>query len=571
MTADTIDITLPNYGTLRGSVDSKRQVAIFRNVPFAHAPERWRVAVKPKPWTDIRDATVQGPVSPHIRTENLQIDLIPQEYNTIGSSTNPLHQFGVHHSEEEGLNSNIFVPLSALKEGSIPVPVLAFIYGGSFRTGNARKFVEYSVQLGRPTVVVVPNYRMAAFGFLASKELQEDMDEYVRNSPISVPLYDQSVGNWGLQDQKIAFEWIRESIAAFGGDSKNVTAFGQSVGAISLHYHIVLPSHYGLFDRAILQSGAIGTMSTGTVTQVGQPIFDRLIEILGIPPSLSGPDKVKRLRAVPIDELTRASDEAGPRFGYRPFHDGGKILPFNIPVESWADRPTSYDPGLKAVLIGANKDEGYSLDADFGECNLKTWSRLINSFVPSPELVPLYEAAYGVPKTDEDVRRIMTEHLGDIVFHYPIERAVDALVQVKKTRGEGEGHPFSLERYHFEIATQETLKDHPLSGSMHGGELLYVFNPPMNEQIFTNKELAAALEVQKRWITFAYQQPLISNTGKGTSADKDEAIVLTRDYNVEVGKGRLLSEKVVSLWNAVLEHRLREIQESLDTSIPREE
>lgn len=60
MTADTIDITLPNYGTIRGSVDTERQVAVFRNVPYAHVPERWRVAVKAQPWFDVHDATVQG-------------------------------------------------------------------------------------------------------------------------------------------------------------------------------------------------------------------------------------------------------------------------------------------------------------------------------------------------------------------------------------------------------------------------------------------------------------------------------------------------------------------------------
>jgi para-nitrobenzyl esterase len=58
--AKTINITLPNYGTIRGSVDTQRQVAIFRNVPYAHAPVRWRVAVKPQPWTGVRDATIQG-------------------------------------------------------------------------------------------------------------------------------------------------------------------------------------------------------------------------------------------------------------------------------------------------------------------------------------------------------------------------------------------------------------------------------------------------------------------------------------------------------------------------------
>ncbi|KAF9313001.1 hypothetical protein BGZ91_006390 [Linnemannia elongata] len=529
MAVNTIDITLPNYGTIRGSVDIRRQIAIFRNVPFAHAPVRWRVAVKPQPWSGIRDATIQGPVPPHIPTDNLQIDLIPKEYTTIGTSTNSLHQFGVEHSEEGGLNSNIFVPLSALQEGAASVPVLAFIYGGSYRTGS-NAFPLY----GQPIVVVVPNYRMAAFGFLASKELQDDMDEYVRRSQNPIPVYNQSIGNWGLQDQKLAFEWIRENISEFGGDSKNVTAFGQSVGAISLHYHIVLPAHHGLFDRAILQSGAIGTMSTGTVEQIGQPIFDRLVEILGIPADLSGVEKVRRLREVPVEELTRASDEAGPRFGYRPFHDGGKVFPFNIPVETWADSSFSYDPNLKAVLIGANKEEGYSLDNDFGERTLKTWPHLLNSFVPSPVLVPSYEVAYGTPQ-------------------------------------QARGDAFSLERYYFEIPTQATLNSHPSSGSMHGGELLFLFNPPMNEAVFTPSELSAALEVQKRWISFAYRQPVLSDEGKATRAERDEAIVFTKEYKVEVGKGRRLSEKVMGLWDAALEVRLKDIQASLDTSVPKEE
>ncbi|KAF9922987.1 hypothetical protein FBU30_006890 [Linnemannia zychae] len=577
MTADTIDITLSNGGILRGSVDIQRQVAIFRNVPFARVPERWRAAAKAKSWTGVRDATLQGPVPPHVPTENPQIDLIPEKDATIGSSLNKLHQFGVEHSEEEGLNSNIFVPLSALEGRDVQIPVLAFIYGGSFRTGSnafplydARKFVEHSVQLGQPIIVVVPNYRMAAFGFLASKELQEDIDEYVRTSPTPIPLYDQSVGNWGLQDQKLAFEWIRENIVSFGGDHRNVTAFGQSVGSIALHHHMVLPAHYGLFDRAILQSGAIGTMWTGTVEQTGQPIFDRLIEILGIPSTLSSREKVKRLRAVPIDELTQASDEAGPRLGYRPFHDGGKIFPFNIPVETWADRPSSYDPSLKAVLIGANTNEGYGLDRDFGVNNLKTWPKLLPTFLPSPEFVPLYEAAYGIPEKDEDVNKILSEHLGDTVFYYHIERAVNSLVQVKKTRKELH-REFTVERYHFDLATEATVKDHPRSGAMHGGELLYIFNPPMNEQVFTPSELAAALETQKRWIDFAYGRHVLSDDKKSTSADKDEAIVLTRDYRVETGIGHRLSDKVLKLWDAALEVRLKGIQESLNASFPREQ
>lgn len=79
---------------------------------------------------------VCSPAPPHVPTENLHIDLIPKEYNIIGTSTNTLHQFGVGHSEEDGLNSNIFVPLSALQKGAASIPALVFIYGGSYRTGS---------------------------------------------------------------------------------------------------------------------------------------------------------------------------------------------------------------------------------------------------------------------------------------------------------------------------------------------------------------------------------------------------------------------------------------------------
>ncbi|KAF9088260.1 hypothetical protein BGX29_000375, partial [Mortierella sp. GBA35] len=197
MTAETIDITLPNYGTIRGSVDTERQVAIFRNVPYAYAPGRWRAAVKPQPWTGIRDATVQGPVPPQSAMVVPQTEMIPNKYQEIG--TNQSHQFGLEHSEHDCLNLNIFVPLSALKEGAKLIPVMTYIYGGSLRHGNnaipfynARNFVEHSVRLNQSFLVVQPNYRVAAFGFLASKELQEDMDDYVRNSPTPIPLYDQS-------------------------------------------------------------------------------------------------------------------------------------------------------------------------------------------------------------------------------------------------------------------------------------------------------------------------------------------------------------------------------------------
>ncbi|KAF9117889.1 hypothetical protein BGW39_001686 [Mortierella sp. 14UC] len=565
MADDIIDITLPNYGAIRGSIDTKRQVAIFRNVPYAHVEERWRVAIKVQPWSGIRDATVQGPVPPQGPTIIPQTEMIPDKYRHVG--TNQEHQYGLDHSEKEGLNLNIFVPLSALQKGAKPIPVMTYIYGGAYRNGNnalplydARNLVQHSVQLGQPVLVVQPNYRVAAFGFLASKELQEDMDEHVRNSSNSIPLYDQSIGNWGLQDQKLAFEWVRANIASLGGDNRNITAFGQSAGSLSLHHHMVLPAHRGLFDHAILQSAAIGALPTGTVEQEGQATFDSLVAALGIPADLPALEKVKRLRAVPTDELTRAGETATPGLEFHPFHDGGKVIPSTIPLEAWTVLPSSYDPNLQSVMIGANNDEGFGVSASLGDLSLKTWPGLFKAFAPTPELETLFNAAYGVPKKDEDITKILNVYFGDLIFLYPIERTLDALVEVAKSRQE----QFRLERYHFDLEIEKTTQALPGCGSIHGGELLYVFDPPMNEDVLTATERAAAQEVQKRWIAFANQQPVVDNHGKAASAAKGEAIVWTKDYKAEVSDGRRLGDEALAFLEVVTRAKLEKVQQGLD-------
>lgn len=425
---------------------------------------------------------------------------------------------------------------------------------------DARNFVAHSIKLNQPVLVVQPNYRLAAFGFLASKELQDDMDEYVRHSPTPISLYDQSIGNWGLQDQKLAFEWVRENVPVFGGDCRNVIAWGESAGSVSVHYHMLIPAHYGLFDHAILQSGTVGTIAAGTIELDGQKTFDNLLTNLGISLDLSGPEKLKRLRAVPMDDLTKASDVSTAGLGFKPIHDGGKLLPSTMPIQAWATLPSSYDPNLKSVLIGANKDEGFTFAMAFGDRNLTTWPQLVNKFAPSPQLLPLFESVYGVPKTDEDVVKIAADYIGDLIFQYPNEQVVDALVQLSKER-EGK---FKLERYHFDVETAKISALFPGCGSIHGSELLFVFNPPMSAAVLSESELAVAEEIQKRWIAFTNQHPVYANGDDIAHVEKDEAVIWTRDYKVEVGKGRRLSNQALVFWETVVKVKLHLIQESLD-------
>ncbi|KAG0287432.1 hypothetical protein BGZ97_007098, partial [Linnemannia gamsii] len=385
----------------------------------------------------------------------------------------------------------------------------------------ARNFVARSAELNQPVVVVAPNYRLSVFGFLASKEMQQEMDEYVRRSPIPIPDYDQSIGNWGLQDQKLAFEWVRENISALGGNARNVTAWGESAGSLSLHYHMLIPSHYGLFDHAIMQSGVVGTTSAQTVEAEGQAIFDKLLAALDIPADLDGLEKVKRLRAVSMDDLS--------------------------------------------IMIGSDRDEGSAFGLTF-EATLSAYPGIVKHFVPIQELVPLFQTAYGIPQSDAEVRELLDELIGDMLFQYPIEQVVETLLEIRKIRG---ADNFQLVRYHYNVELNLFRKLIPSLKAFHAGELPIIFGPPLSELVLTESEFRLSSEIQRHWISFAYQRPITTDDkGKVANVDKDEAIVWTEDHRVEVGRGCRVSKDVQTFWEAMNKAKLQRVQQILDNAKP---
>ncbi|KAF9120643.1 hypothetical protein BGW39_011202 [Mortierella sp. 14UC] len=462
--------------------------------------------------------------------------MLPEKYLQVG--TNPKYEFGIDQSEQDSLNMNIFVPLSALEKGAEPVPVMTWVHGGAFRNGangvplyDARNFVAHSAQLHRPVIVVTINYRVGVFGFFASKELQQEMDELVRNSTTPIPLYDQSIGNWG-------------------GNERDVTAWGESAGSFSLHYHMLIPSHFGLFDHAIMQSGVVGTMPAQTVELEGQVMFDKLLETLNI--------------SADLDALEKASETAFPITAYGPFHDGGKFMPSDMPTQTLSTFPSSYDPNIKSIMIGATRDEGSAFGLGFGEPKVAAaYPGIVEKFAPDPKLVPLFQSVYGIPETDADVFKLLNESIGDMIFHYPIEQIVDTLVQLQMERGGPK--KFSLIRYHYNVELFKMRELFPELKAMHAGELPIIFGPPLSELALNEDELRLSLEIQKRWIAFAHQQPVVAEeAGRVANAEKDEAIVWTEDYRVEVGKGRRLSKEAQVFWDNVTNFKLQKIQQDLD-------
>ena len=127
-----------------------------------------------------------------------------------------------------------------------------WMHGGALVVGesddyNPQRLVEQGV------VVVTINYRLGALGFLAHPALT--LKPPIRTA-MAMQIMRQLSGNYGIMDQQLALRWVKRNIAAFGGDPKNVTIFGESAGGLSTFSNLVSPSAKHLFDRAIVESGA---------------------------------------------------------------------------------------------------------------------------------------------------------------------------------------------------------------------------------------------------------------------------------------------------------------------------
>ncbi|KAI9442990.1 alpha beta-hydrolase [Lactarius indigo] len=200
---------------------------------------------------------------------------------------------------EDCLTLNVIAP-AYIKPGS-KLPVVVWIYGGGFEDGSSAFFdgsviVNRSIALHQPVIYVSMNYRVAAFGFLASQEVK-----------------DAKVGNLGLWDQRLALRWVQKYIHAFGGDSSKVTIWGESAGAISVSLQMLANggNTEGLFRAAFMQSGS--PTPVGDITN-GQKYYDFLVARTNCTGS---PDTLACLRAAPYEALQAAMDSTPSLFSFQ--------------------------------------------------------------------------------------------------------------------------------------------------------------------------------------------------------------------------------------------------------------
>ena len=242
-------------GRVRGAVIGAGVLA-FRGIPYAappFGPRRLRAPEPAEPWDGVREATAFGPIPPQPGT------MIPGA---------PVWSPG---DGEDVLTVNVWRPAG----GGTGLPVLVWVYGGAYTNGCADTYDPCPlVRAG--LVVVTFNYRVGFEGF-----------GLVPGAP----------GNRGLLDQVAALRWVRDNVAAFGGDPGNITVAGESAGAGSVAALAVMPSAAGLFRRVIAHSVPCEYLSARSAEAIGA----RIAAAAGVPYTLDA------LAAVPPGELVAAS------------------------------------------------------------------------------------------------------------------------------------------------------------------------------------------------------------------------------------------------------------------------
>lgn len=280
---DQIDVNSVKVqsGIISGKISDDQIVKIFMGVPFAAPPVddlRWKAPQSVVSWEGVRTC-VDAPAS--------AMQATPKPFmcwtKEFMAPEAPL--------SEDCLYLNVW---STAKTAQDKLPVMVWIHGGAFTGGSGTVPLYNGEAMSRKGVVFVTiNYRLGIFGFLAHPELSAESDL-------------KSSGNYGILDQIAALQWVKQNIAAFGGNPDNVTIAGQSAGSFSVNMLVVSPMAKGLFHKAIAQSGGMfgKELSLGQTMQAAEEDGKQLTEKLKIA-------SIAELRAIQADSLLKIPGRFG--------------------------------------------------------------------------------------------------------------------------------------------------------------------------------------------------------------------------------------------------------------------
>ncbi|KAJ3039050.1 hypothetical protein HDV00_012680 [Rhizophlyctis rosea] len=425
----------------------------FVGIPFALPPQRFSAPVKPPNSRAVRNATVFGPMC-------IAAGFVP----------NPVIP-GLPADSEDCLYLNVWAPASKKPAGGRAV--MFWIYGGAFITGGS-SIPDYdgSNLASKEDVVVVSfNYRTNLFGF-----------------PGNIPgLKDQ---NLGLYDQRLALDWTRRNIAAFGGDPKKITIFGESAGSASVDFLYLTTSPINPpFRAAIMESGSyyLNDNAIGVLVPQNPPPGEPVQKLSTAIGCGYDANTLACLRNKTTSELKAALDA-----NYVPWQPTGDGI--TAPKDDKGDRIRRAGGGARVpTLLGTNADEGIVFTI-FGTPG--TWDYLFNSMFPelSP-FEPQLRKAYPVggcarAKCWSTELEAVSQVLTDYLFACPASKEAKAQAEFDVPTW----------RYYFNHTSPATSP--PLTPyAAHSAEIVYVFgNLPAGA---TAQDKAISKFLMSAWARFA--------------------------------------------------------------------
>ena len=439
-------------GDLTGVLTEDGQVEVYAGIPYAQPPVgdlRWREPRPAMPWEGVLRADHFAPMS----MQSVNSPLFSSLAQIVG-----YHDYKISLADnytepvsEDSLYLNIWKPAGQASE----LPVLVYIHGGSLQTGQPW-YGDYSGQgLARDGVIVVNmGYRLGIFGFFAHPDLASE-------SP------NGTTGNYGLLDQIMALQWVRDNIAAFGGDPDNVTLAGESAGSACVTALCTSPLAKGLFRRVICESSTVTAPEPAhsfrtleEACKAGKATLERF-----------GAGSVEDLRSVSALEL------AGEMTDHHHITVDGWVLP-RTPYEACAMGIHNEE----AILQGFNRQEAGPFII-FSQADLKSFEGKVRSAFEEPyasRILALYPVS-----TDEEAREAWADIYTAVLFAYGhrcLERQAVA-----------SGIPTYM--YHF-------TKQNGRLGAWHSGELVYFYGNVPDSPLYTGQDHALSETIRQYIVNF---------------------------------------------------------------------
>jgi para-nitrobenzyl esterase len=449
-----------------GSISgTKPELWAFRGLPYAAPPVgelRWKPPAPVLPWRGVRPAGRYGAAC--IQPEGLSAKL--------GVDVGPI--------SEDCLYLNVWSPSL---HATARLPVIVWIHGGAYLSGAGGADLYDGARLASQGVVFVSfNYRLMQLGFFAHPALAAENEGFA---------------NFGLLDQIAALRWVRNNIAAFGGDAGNVTIAGQSAGAKSIMALFASPLAQGLFHRGVALSNYGLPDATQDEAREAAISAASALGLRGAEASLA------ELRNVPASRFG-ALNGKGQFTGPVPIR-GDRVLPVSV--------EEAFEKGQEAALpliVGNTSDDG-SVAFDFGIDPSQLLDRMRGS---------RFALKFLYPKVKDD-RELARQSARDMVFTLAARWAADR-----------HSRRAPVYRYYFDFVAQDKRDRFP-HGVPHGGDIEYF----LNTGGFEGEDRAQARRVSDFLIAFA-------KTGRPDGLDGPDGLVPWRRHDGKEDWALLIAEKI---------------------------